>query len=252
MLGQKMTDDREEFLTARRQNSIALGEDDVAFREARDAFITVDKYRYPYLWTWLGIPIIQMPADIMATQEVIWETKPDIIIETGVARGGSVLFLASMLQLIGRGKVIGVDIDIRPHNRNSIEEHPLSSRVRLIQGSSIASETLAQVKAMIPPSAAVMVILDADHSYQHVREELEVYGPLVTPGQYLVVADTLLGRLDPTQTPTERSAIWKPGNEPLAALSDYLSTNAQFKVDAPLNGKLVFASSPGGYVRREV
>jgi cephalosporin hydroxylase len=198
----------------------------------------------------MGVPIIQLPADVMATQEVIWATKPDIIVETGVARGGSVLFMASLLELIGKGKVIGVDIDIRAHNRDSIERHPMAKRVVLIEGPSTEAATLARVTAEIPSAASVMVVLDSDHSRDHVLAELRTYGPLVTERCYLVVADTILGHLDATQTPRNRSKVWLKGNEPLSALETYLQETDQFEVDPVVNGKLILSSSPGGYLRR--
>lgn len=247
---ESMKDDRARFLEERRLNSLALGEDPAAHRAAIEAFCMADKYRYAYLWTWLGLPIIQLPADVLATQEVVWSCKPDVIIETGVARGGSVIFLASLLELIGAGEVIGIDIDIRSHNRRSIEEHPLSKRVKLVEGSSTAPDVVRAVESMIPKHAKVMVILDSDHSHAHVLAELKAYAPLVTPGQYVVVADTLLGALTPEQTPKDRSAVLLPGNEPLSALNQFLTENNRFEVDPVLNGKLVFSSSPGGYLRR--
>jgi len=243
-----MHDDREEFEQQRRQRCLALGRDREAFDQATDALLKIDRHGYAYMWTWLGLPIIQMPADVMATQEVIWATKPDVIIETGVARGGSIIFMASLLEIIGKGKVIGVDIDIRAHNRQSIEAHPMSRRSVLIQGSSISEETLEAVKAEIPPGASVMVILDSDHSRAHVLAELRRYGPLVTKGCYLVVADTLLGHLDADRAPKNRSQMLSAGNEPLAALGDYLTETDRFEVDPVVNGKLVMSSSPGGYV----
>jgi len=242
-------DDRLEFEARKREMSLALGKDEEAFQQALNTIVTLDKYDYSYLWSWMGVPIIQMPADVMATQEVIWNTKPDIIIETGVARGGSVIFMASLLKVIGKGKVIGVDIDIRAHNRDSIEKHPLSPLITLIEGPSTTAETLAKVKAEIPAGASVMVVLDSDHSRDHVLDELRCYGPLVTAGQYIVVADTLLGRGDMSQTPTKRSKIWYPGDEPYAALNAYLKETDRFETDEALNGKLVLSSSPGGYIR---
>jgi len=242
-------DDRTKFEAHKRQMSIALGKDRDAFAKSADAIHAVDTYDYAYLWSFLGVPIIQMPADVMATQEVVWANKPDVIIETGVARGGSVIFMAALLQLIGKGKVVGVDIDIRKHNRETIESHPMASRIDLIEGSSVAPLTIAKVTASIPPGASVMVVLDSNHSRDHVLAELRAYAPLVTSGQYLVVADTLLGMIDVSQTPTKRSHIWEPGNEPLSALNAYLSETNRFEVDEALNGKLVFSSSPGGYVR---
>jgi cephalosporin hydroxylase len=242
-------DDRIEFERRTREQAVALGHDPHAFGLALQALLAADKYNYAYLWKWMGVPIIQMPADIMATQEVIWETQPEVIIETGVARGGSVLFLASILNSIGKGKVIGIDIDIRAHNRHSIESHPMGKRVALIEGSSTAPTTLAKIKNEIPSGASVMVVLDSDHSRDHVLAELRSYGPLVTKHCYLVVADTLLGRLSPADAPKSRSKIWVQGDEPLAALSDYLNECDRFEPDPAINGKLVFASSPGGYLR---
>jgi cephalosporin hydroxylase len=242
-------DDRLEFEAHKREMSLALGKDEQAFQHSLNTLVALDKYDYAYLWSWMGVPIIQMPADIMATQEVIWNTKPDVIIETGVARGGSVIFMASLLKVIGKGKVIGVDIDIRAHNRDSIETHPLSPMITLIEGPSTTAETLAKVKAEIPAGASVMVVLDSDHSRDHVLDELRCYGPLVTEGQYIVVADTLLGRGDMSQTPTKRSKIWYPGDEPYAALNTYLKETDRFETDETLNGKLVLSSSPGGYLK---
>jgi cephalosporin hydroxylase len=242
-------DDRAEFEAERRRDSLALGADAVLFEQARDSVMSADRHRYTYLWSWMGAPIIQMPADIVATQEVIWATKPDVIVETGVARGGSVIFHASMLTLIGKGKVVGVDIDIRAHNRDTIEKHPMASRIALIEGSSIAPETIARVKAEIPPGAAVMLVLDSDHSKNHVLAELRALSPLVTKGQFLIVDDTLLGRLKPEQTPRARSHFWPPGDEPLAAVEEFLAENDRFQPDKEINGKMILSSSPGGYLR---
>ncbi|MBB5533775.1 cephalosporin hydroxylase family protein [Rhizobium giardinii] len=242
-------DDRQEFEAHKQEMCLALGRDNDAFRQSVETIVALDKYDYSYLWSFLGVPIIQMPADVMATQEVIWATKPDVIIETGVARGGSMIMMAAMLQLIGKGKVVGVDIEIRAHNREAIETHPMSPLIELIEGPSTAAETLTKVKASIPPGASVMVVLDSDHSRDHVLDELRHYGPLVTEGQFLVVADTLLGRVEAAQTPTKRSKIWHPGDEPLTALNTYLGETDRFQPDDVINGKLVFSSSPGGYVR---
>jgi cephalosporin hydroxylase len=243
------SDDRAAFEEKKRAQATALGQDRGLFAAATDLLVAADEYDYTYLWSWLGVPIIQLPADVMATQEVVWATKPDVIIETGVARGGSVLFMASLLELIGKGKVIGVDMDIRAHNRDSIERHPLSKRVALIEGPSTDQNALAQVRREIPENASVMVVLDSDHSRAHVLQELRCYAPLVTPGCYLVVADTRLGYLDAVQTPQKRSKIWLKGNEPLSALQDYLRETDRFEVDPIINGKLILASSPNGYLR---
>jgi cephalosporin hydroxylase len=243
------TDDRAEFEAEKKRNAIALGADEAVFDLALDAIVAADRHRYDYLWSWMGAPIIQMPADIVTMQEVIWSTKPDVIVETGVARGGSLVFSASMLTLIGKGTVVGVDIDIRAHNRDTIENHPMASKITLIEGSSIAPEILQQVTDCIPAGASVMVCLDSDHSRDHVLQELRAYGPLVTKGQYMIAADTVLGRMTAEQTPTARSKAWYPGDEPLAAVEAYLKETDRFEADPVVNGKQILASSPGGYLR---
>ena len=183
-------DDRREFERRRHHNSVALGEDRAVFDEAAAALMSADAYDYSYLWSWWGVPIIQLPADIMATQEVVFAAQPTVIIETGVARGGSLIFMASLLQLLGRGRVIGIDIDIRAHNRDSIEKHPMAHRIEMIEGSSTDPAIADKVRGMIAPEDRVMVVLDSDHSRSHVLDELRIYGPMVSPGQYMVVADT--------------------------------------------------------------
>ena len=243
------SDDRIAFVEMQRSQSLAMGRDRTTFELCLRAVRAADKYDYSYLWNWLGVPIIQLPADMMATQEVIWTTKPDIIIETGVARGGSVLFMASILELNGKGKVIGVDIDIRSHNRETIEQHPMAKRVMLVEGSSTNPTVLARIKAETPKGASVMVVLDSAHDKHHVLAELRSYGPLVTEGCYIVVADTALGHLDEGHGPRNRSRQWEKGDEPLAAIESYLTETDRFEVDEALNGKLIFSSSPGGYLR---
>ena len=245
-----MIDDRTEFQMRARTQSVALGKDEAIFEQAVATMLAADKYQYAYLWTWMGMPIIQLPADIVTTQEIIFSAKPDVIIETGVARGGSVIFLASMLELLGKGKVIGIDIDIRPHNREAISQHPMGKRVSLIEGSSIDPPTLAKVRAEFPQARSVMVILDSDHSRDHVLGELRDYGPMVTQDQYMVVADTVVGHIRKESAILEnRSRTWYQGDEPLSALKAFLAETDRFEVDPVVNGKLIFSSSPGGYLR---
>ena len=243
-------DDRAVFEEKKRAQSIALGKDENVFDMSLRALQAANQYDYSYLWSWMGVPIIQLPADIMATQEVIWATKPDVIVETGVARGGSVIFMASLLEVLGKGKVIGVDIDIREHNRRVIESHPMAKRVTLIEGPSTEPSILAKIRAHIPAGSSVMVVLDSDHSCEHVLAELRTYGPLVTKGCYLVVADTVLGRLESSEAPRNRSKLWTKGDEPLSAVNIYLEETDSFEIDPVINGKLILASSPGGYLRR--
>ena len=198
----------------------------------------------------MGVPIIQMPADILATQEAVWSTRPDVIIETGIARGGSVVCMASLLELLGGdGIVVGVDIDIRTHNRETIERHPMARCIRLVEGGSVDEATLAAVRALIPQGARVMAVLDSDHSRAHVLAELRAYAPLVTEGCYLVVADTVVGHMSADEAPRKRSQVLSRGDEPLSARDDFLGETDRFEVDPVLNGKLVLSSSPGGYLR---
>ena len=242
-------DDRKEFENNKDKNIEELGKNPKLFKMSKEMIKELDNYDYTYLWSWLGLPIIQLPADIMATQEIIWETKPDIIIETGVARGGSLIFLAAMQKIIGDGRVIGIDIDLRKHNRSAIEEHILSERITMIEGSSTDQNTLDEVKSLVRPNEKVMVILDSDHSYKHVLNECILLSPLVSLGCYLVLADTIVGHFLEGEIAGKRSKNWFKGDEPLKARNVFLSKNKDFEI-APINGKLVLSSSPGGYLRR--
>ena len=242
-------DDRQAFENNKRRQAAHLGRDAAVLERVRGTLRMLDEYDYSYLWSWMGVPIIQLPADVMATQEIIWATKPDVIIETGVARGGSVVFMAAMLELLGKGKVIGIDVDVRPHNRQTIEAHPMAKRIALIEGGSTDANVVARVRKEIPDGASVMVVLDSDHSRDHVLAELRHYGPLVTPGCYLVVADTMLGHLEPGKAPTRRAKVLECGDEPLSALRAYLQETDRFEPDEVMNGKMIFSSSFGGFLR---
>ena len=223
-------DDRREFEESKIKNIDNLGKNTKLFKDSKEMIKELDKYDYTYLWSWLGLPIIQWPADIMATQEIIWETKPDIIIETGIARGGSMIFLAAMQKIIGDGKVIGIDIDIRKHNKIAIEGHILSDRITMIEGSSTDQATFDEVKSLIKPGEKVMVILDSDHSYQHVLDECRLFSPLVSEGCYLVVADTVVGHFLEGEIKGKRSKNWFKGDEPLKARDVFLSKSNEFEM----------------------
>ena len=241
-------DDRLEFLQA--QQVLAAGMSaDPEVRSLDVALTTAsDRHDYSYMWRWLGLPIIQMPTDIVLMQEIIWENRPQVIVETGVARGGSVLLYSSMLRLLGEGKVVAVDIDIRAHNRRAIEEHPFSDRVVLIEGSSTDPAVLDKIRREIGDAQRVMVVLDSHHSHEHVLRELRLYGPLVTPGQFMIVADTLVEEL-PVQE--HRPRPWGPGDNPKTALDAFLAEEPEvFDVDKFSNDKVLLSSSRGGYLRR--
>ena len=206
----------------------------------------IARHRYAYNFTWLGRPVIQFPQDMMAIQELIWSIKPDVVIETGVAHGGSILFSASMLELVGgEGYVIGIDIDIRKHNRTEIEAHPLSRRVKLIEGSSVDDAVVSQVREMVGEGKKVLVILDSNHTHEHVLRELELFSPFVREGSYLVVYDTLIEDM-PVDLVGDRP--WGPGNNPKTAVWEFLETNKRFKIDKDLEAKLSITVAPDGYL----
>ena len=246
-----MKDDRKKFLNNIIIKSRRLGNNKKIFKKSLNFIHDVDKYDYSYLWTWLGVPIIQLPSDIMVAQELIYKVKPDIIIETGVARGGSLLFYASILKLIKKKfKVIGIDIDIRAHNKKSIESSFLSKNIKLLEGSSTDYLILKKVKNCINKNDKVMIILDSNHTKEHVLKECNMYANLVSKNSYLIVADTIVGYLDNKQIPKKRSIILKKGDEPASAVRDFLKINKKYKIDKNLNGKLIFSSNFNGYLKK--
>lgn len=246
MANEKAGDDRDAFEASKRLEAAAMRSDVELQNRALDLTADADRYGYSYQWTWLGLPIIQMPADVVALQEVIWAFRPQLVIETGIARGGSLILSASILELIGEGSVLGVDIEIRAHNRCAIEEHPLAHRIRMIEGSSVDPSVIGRVRD-VAAGERTMVVLDSNHTHEHVLAELEAYGPLVTPGQFLVVADTVVESIPPQD---HRPRPWGPGNNPSTALAQYLTRHPEFIVDEYINAKLLITSSPGGYLRR--
>ncbi len=203
--------------------------------------------KYTYNFDWLGLPIIQFPQDIIAVQEIIWKTKPDIIIETGIARGGSLILSASILHLLnGNGKVIGIDIDIRPHNRQAIELHPLAHRIVLIQGSSTDNSVLEQLKQHVKSRDRVMVILDSNHVHEHILQELQLYSPIVTKDCYLVVMDTVIEDMPEDYFPNRP---WGKGNNPKTAVHAFLKTTDRFQIDESIQNKLLITVAPDGYLK---
>jgi cephalosporin hydroxylase len=209
--------------------------------------------KYSYNFSWLGRPIIQYPQDIVAMQELIWTLQPDLVIETGIAHGGSLIFSASMLELNAAcggpadARVLGVDIDIRAHNRAAIERHPMFRRISMIQGSSIAPEIVAQVRSAAAGKQRVLVCLDSNHTHEHVMAELEVYAPLASVGSYCIVFDTIVEDL-PAGTYPDRP--WGPGNNPKTAVWEYLKSHPEFEVDRRFDHKLLISVAPQGYLKR--
>ena len=219
--------------------------------------------KYVYNFDWLGRPIIQFPQDIVGVQELIWKVKPDLIIETGIAHGGSLILSASMLALLdvcdaiegdelidirfSKRKVLGIDIDIRQVNRDEIEKHPLSSRILMVEGSSIDPEVIHLVKRQASRFSKVMIFLDSNHTYEHVLAELEAFAPLVTEGSYCVVFDTFVEDV-PKETFFDRP--WGPGNNPKKAVQEFIKKNSNFVIDTSLENKLMITVAPSGFLRR--
>ncbi len=219
--------------------------------------------KYSYNFSFLGRPIIQYPQDMVAIQELIWEIKPDLIIETGIAHGGSLILSASLLALLdmadaiesgttinpkkSKRKVLGIDIDIRAHNLSAIEAHPMASRIQMIQGSSIASEIIEQVHAIAANYSRVLVFLDSNHTHDHVLAELEAYAPLASIGSYCVAFDTVVEDM-PMEMFSDRP--WGPGNNPKTAVWEYLKTHPEFEIDKSIQNKLLITVAPDGYLKR--
>ncbi len=185
--------------------------------------------KYPYTFSWMGRPVIQLPEDMIRIQEVIYTVNPDVIIETGVAHGGSLIFYSSLCKAMGKGRVIGIDIEIRPHNRKAIEAHPLVDRITLIEGSSTAPDIVAQVKSLVDPGESVLVILDSNHTYEHVYAELEAYAELVTSRSYIVATDGVMSDL--SDVPRGQSH-WTTDN-PTQAARDFASNHSEFVIEQP-------------------
>lgn len=223
--------------------------DDMEFRELSNQWRAMALERkYMNNFSWLGRPLIQLPQDAMALQEIIWAVQPDLVIETGIAHGGSLMLSASMLELIGKGEVLGIDIEIRTHNRQAIERHPLSRRIRMLEGSSIAPEIVAQVQAAAVGKKSVLVCLDSNHTHEHVLAELRAYAGLVTLGSYCVVFDTFVEDMPDDYVWTDRP--WGKGNNPKTAVWEWLKTHPEFQIDKSIEDRLLITSAPDGFLRR--
>jgi cephalosporin hydroxylase len=232
-------------------------------RAANEFLLSASRYKYTYFFDWLGRPIIQLPQDIVAVQELVWRVRPDLIIETGVAHGGSLVLSASLLALLdmsdaiasgttldprrSRRRVIGIDIDIRAHNRHAIETHPMASRIEMIEGSSISCDVVATVRERSKAFSTIMVFLDSNHTHDHVLAELEAYAPLVSIESYCVVFDTVVDHMPKSMFPDRP---WGPDNNPKTAVHEFLRTHAEFQIDADIHNKLLITVAPDGYLKR--
>ena len=223
----------------------------------------ISPHKYAYNFKWLGRPAIQFPQDQIALQELIWQIKPDLIIETGIAHGGSLTFSASMLALLdmtdaieagvsidpklSKRKVLGLDIDIRPHNKAAIEAHPMASRIQMIQGSSIDPKIISQVHEIAKDYKKILICLDSNHTHDHVLAELQAYAPLTSKDSYCIVYDTAVEDM-PAALAGDRP--WGPGNNPKTAVWEYLKTHPEFEIDKTIQNKLLITVAPDGYLKR--
>jgi cephalosporin hydroxylase len=219
-----------------------------SLREAAGQFnVASNRAQYSYNFSWMGRPIIQYPQDMIAMQEIIWQLKPDLIIETGIAHGGSLIYYASLMELIGKGEVLGIDIDIREHNKKEIEKHPMFRRIKMMQGSSIAPETIEKVRRYSEGKETVLVCLDSNHTHEHVLAELRAYAPMVTPSSYIVVFDTIVEEMPDNYLP---GRAWSVGDNPKTAVFEYLKEDDRFSIDEAIDNKLLISVAPQGYLKR--
>lgn len=205
------------------------------------------KNRYSYNFRWLGRPIIQHPQDMVAMQELIWNIKPDLIIETGIAHGGGLIFYASILEMIGKGMVLGIDIDIRKHNRKEIEKHKMFKRIKILEGSSVDSKIISEVQKIAKNKKRILIFLDSSHAHLHVLKELELYTPLISRGSYIVVFDTIVEFMPKG---TIKNRPWDKGNNPFTAVKEFLKENNNFVIDKDIENKLLITAAPGGFLKR--
>ncbi|MEM6256999.1 MAG: cephalosporin hydroxylase family protein [Planctomycetota bacterium] len=237
----------EQFKQEVQRNIEGLRENEKGQALSLDWLMCVAENRYTYNFTWMGVPIIQFPQDIVAMQEIIWRVRPDLIIETGIARGGSLVFYASMLELLGEGHVLGIDIDIRPHNREVIEAHPMFKRITMLEGSSISEDMAVRVREFAKDYKTVLVVLDSNHTHEHVLRELELYAPLTSVGSYCVVFDTVVEDIPAGSFPDRP---WDKGDNPKTAVWAYLKQDERFEIDADIHDKIMVTVAPDGYLRR--
>lgn len=244
---------QQEFLESRKKNIAKAGMDTKLISESIKWCENSNKYNYTYNFSWLGRPIIQYPQDMIALQEIIWEVKPDMIIETGIAHGGSLIFSASMLTLleacgeIENGKVLGIDIDIREHNKKAIETHPMSKKITMFQGSSIDEEMIQKVHEFAKSGKRILVCLDSNHTHDHVLSELKAYASLVSIGSYCCVFDTLIEDMPEGSFPNRP---WDKGNNPKTAVWEYLKECDDFVIDKDIENKILITVAPDGYLKR--
>jgi cephalosporin hydroxylase len=244
-----MSEELEKFKKQKEQQIASYPRNKELVEAANQFNVESNKALYSYNFSWMGRPIIAYPQDMIAMQEIIWEVQPDLIIETGIAHGGSIIYYASLLELIGKnGRVLGIDIDIRAHNKALIEGHPMYKRIDMIEGSSIDPHIAEQVYAIAKNYQKILLCLDSNHTHDHVLQELHLYSKLVSKDSYCVVFDTIVEFLPTDYMPGGRP--WNPGDSPHSAVSDFLNTTDHFVVDSSIDNKLLVSVAPGGYLKR--
>ena len=224
----------------------SMNRDEKLLKTTRKWFDQSFQHEYPYHFSWLGRPIIQFPQDMIAIQELIWKTKPDLIIEIGIAHGGSLIYSASILELIGKGGVLGIDIDIRKHNKKEIEKHPLKKRITMLEGSSIDENIVKKVKKIAQNKKSILLFLDSYHTHDHVLKELEMYSSFVKKGGYIIVFDTMIEFMPKGSFPNRP---WGKGNNPHTAVKKFIKQNKRFKIDKEFEEKLLITSCPDGFLK---
>lgn len=243
-----MKDAIKEFIEERKERIRANGSNESLKASAKAFNDASNSSQYSYNFSWMGRPIIQYPQDMIAMQEIIWQVQPDLIIETGIAHGGSLVYYASLLELIGKGEVLGIDIDIREHNRAEIEKHPMFKRITMLEGSSLSEDIVAQVSLTAQGKQNILVVLDSNHTFEHVLRELELYAPFVSVDSYLVVFDTIVEDLPANYFKEKRP--WGIGNNPKTAVFEFLKNNNDFVIDEEIDNKLLISVAPQGYLKR--
>jgi len=237
---------REEFEELRQESALAMSKDKDLVQRTREILIDADKHQWIHQTNWFGEPILNLPQDMFALQDIIYKTRPKFIIELGVAWGGSLLFHSTLLTVLGGEKVIGVDIYIPDDLKARLNSHGvLSDKIDLITGSSVEPDTLAHIRSIIKNCREVLVVLDSYHSHDHVLAELRLYAPFVGKGHYMVCGDTIIEYIPPQE---HRPRPWGPGNNPKTALEAFLKETDRFVVDDALDRKLLFTCNPGGYL----
>jgi len=239
----------EQFFNERKADIEAMGLDKELHQKSLDWMLHADRYKYTYNFTWMGRPIIKFPTDIVIQQEIMWKLRPDLVIETGIAHGGSIIFTASMMEMMGiNGEVVGIDIDIRQHNRVLLEKHPMVKRITMYEGSSTNNDIIEKVHKHTIGKRCVMVVLDSLHSHEHVYHELKAYAPMVTVDSYCILPDTFIEFFPKGYFSQNRP--WDVGNNPYTGMKQFLKETNMFEIDHSLTNKAMITETMEGYLRR--